>query len=61
LSFRVPLPGLGSEIHIQARVLWTRPYGSAGCEFGSIAPGDLQVLHAWLASRYRFKKPLIPV
>jgi Tfp pilus assembly protein PilZ len=61
LSFLVPLPGLGSEIHVQARVLWTRPYGAAGCEFGSIAPGDLQVLHAWLESRYRFKKPLIPV
>jgi hypothetical protein len=61
LSFRVTLPGLKSEIHIHARVLWTRPYGAAGCEFGSIAAGDLQVLHAWLESRYRFKKPLIPV
>jgi hypothetical protein len=61
LSFRVPLSGLKSEIHIQARVLWTRPYGAVGCEFGSIAPGDLQVLRAWLESRYRFKKPLIPV
>jgi hypothetical protein len=61
LSFRVPLPGLRSEIHIQARVLWTRPYGAAGCGFGSIAPGDLQLLHAWLESRYRFRKPLIPV
>jgi hypothetical protein len=61
LSFRVPLPGLGSEIHIHARVLWTRPYGAAGCEFDSLAPGDLQVLHAWLESRYRFKKPLIQV
>ena len=61
LSFRVPLPGLRSEIHIQARVLWTRQYGAAGCEFVRIPPGDLLVLHAWLESRYRFKKPLIPV
>jgi PilZ domain-containing protein len=61
LSFRVPLPGLRSEIYIQARVLWTRQYGAAGCEFVRIPPGDLQVLHAWLESRYRFKKPLIPV
>ncbi|MGD0506174.1 MAG: PilZ domain-containing protein [Terriglobales bacterium] len=61
LSFRVPLTGLRSEIYIQARVLWTRPYGAAGCEFVRIPPGDLQILHAWLESKYRFKKPLIPV
>jgi hypothetical protein len=61
LSFCVRLPGLKSEISIQARVLWTRQYGAAGCEFVRVPPGDLQVLHAWLESRYRFKKPLIPV
>jgi hypothetical protein len=61
VSFRVQLPGLGSAIHIQARVLWTRQYGAAGCEFVRIFPGDLLVLHAWLESKYRFKKPLIPV
>jgi hypothetical protein len=61
VSFRVQLPGLGSPIHIQARVLWTRQYGAAGCEFVRISPGDLLVLHAWLESKYRFKKPLIPV
>jgi hypothetical protein len=61
VSFRVPLPGLGSPIHIQARVLWTRKYGAVGCEFVCISPGDLLVLRAWLESKYRFKKPLIPV
>jgi PilZ domain len=61
VSFRVPLPGLGSPIHIRARVLWTRKYGIFGCEFLRISPGDLLVLHAWLESKYRFKKPLIPV
>lgn len=61
VSFRVPLPGLGSPIHIQARLLWTRKYGAAGCEFVRISPGDLLVLHAWLESKYRFKKPLIPI
>ena len=61
VSFRVPLPGLGSPIHIQACVLWTREYGAAGCEFVRIFPGDLLVLHAWLESKYRFKKPSIPV
>jgi hypothetical protein len=61
VSFQVPLPGLGSPIHIQARVLWTRQYGAVGCQFVRISLGDLQVLQAWLESRYRFKKPLIPV
>ena len=61
VSFQVTLPGLGGAIHIQARVLWTREYGAVGCEFVHIPPADLQVLHAWLESRYRFKKPLFPV
>lgn len=61
VSFRVPLPGLGSPIHIQARVLWTRTYGIVGCEFVHISQVDLMVLLAWLESKYRFKKPLIPV
>lgn len=61
LSFRMPLVGLGNEIQIQARVLWTRDYGAAGCEFVHVSPFDLQLLHAWLDSRYRIKKPLIPV
>lgn len=61
VSFFVPLPGLGSAIHIRARVLWTRKYGAVGCEFVRMAPGDRLILHAWLESRYRFKKPSIPV
>ena len=59
LSFRVPLPGLKGEIHIQARLLWTRAYGVAGCQFVRVPPGDLQVLYGWLKSRYRFKKPTV--
>jgi hypothetical protein len=58
LSFRVQLPGLGSEIDIQARVLWTQPSGAAGCEFVLIPPDHLKVLHLWLESNYRFKKAL---
>jgi glutaredoxin len=61
LSFRMPLPGLKTEIHVQARILWTRGYGAAGCEFVRISPFDLQLLRGWLSSRYRIKKPLIPV
>jgi hypothetical protein len=61
LSFRLPLPGLRSELTIQARVLWTRDYGAAGCEFVHVAPFDRQLLNAWLQSRYRIKKPMIPI
>jgi glutaredoxin len=61
LSFRLPLAGLRTQVKIEARVLWTRQYGVAGCEFVSIAPDDLRVMRAWLESRYRFKKPSIPV
>jgi len=53
------LPELENEISIQARVLWTRPYGAAGCEFVQVPPFDMHLLHAWLESRYRIKKPLI--
>lgn len=61
LSFRMRLPELANEISIHARVLWTRPYGAAGCEFVRIPQFDVHLLHAWLESRYRIKKPLIPV
>lgn len=61
LSFRVPLIGSGTPIRVQARVLWTRQYGAVGCEFVRISSDDLLVLHAWLESKYRFKKPLVPV
>lgn len=61
LSFRMRLPDLKNEISVQARVLWTRPYGAAGCEFVHVPGFDLQLLHAWLESRYRIKKPLIPI
>jgi hypothetical protein len=59
LFFRVPLPGVKCEINVQARVLWTREYGVAGCQFVRVPPRDLQVLYGWLESRYRFKKPLV--
>jgi PilZ domain len=61
LRFRLRLPDLTNEIQIQARVLWVRPYGAAGCEFVHLPPVDLQLLHAWLESKYRIKKPLILV
>ena len=59
LSFRLRLPGVSEDISIRARVLWTRPYGAAGCEFQSIRPFDLHILHGWLKARCQVKKPLI--
>jgi hypothetical protein len=58
LSFRVSLPGAQRTILIHARVLWTREYGRAGCEFVSIPPVDLMILHDWLKAKSRVKKPL---
>jgi hypothetical protein len=61
LALRLPLPGVEREIYIEARVLWTRRYGTAGCEFVRIPPVDLSILDDWLKSRFRVKKPLIQV
>jgi hypothetical protein len=59
LAFRLLLPGANREIYIQARVLWTRQDGAAGCEFVRIPPVDLSILHDWLKAKARVKKPLI--
>jgi hypothetical protein len=61
LSFRLLLVGATREIYIQARVLWTKEYGRAGCEFARIPPVDLTILHDWLKSKIQIKKPLIAV
>jgi hypothetical protein len=60
LGLRLLLPGAKREIYIQARVLWTRQDGAAGCEFVRIPPVDLSILQDWLKSRGRVRKPLIP-
>jgi Tfp pilus assembly protein PilZ len=61
VTFPLPLPGLKNEIQIEARVLWTRSSGVAGCEFVHIPATNRQILRAWLESKYRIKRPLIPV
>jgi hypothetical protein len=61
LSFRLLLPGANRDIYIQARVLWTREYGTAGCEFLRIPPVDADILHDWLKRKSPIKKPLIEV
>jgi PilZ domain len=58
LSFRMTLPGLQKEIFLTARVLWTREYGRAGCEFVRIPPVDFVTLHDWLRAKTRVKKPV---
>lgn len=58
LSFRVSLPGTPREILLHVRILWTRDYGRAGCEFVRIPPVDLIILHDWLKAKSRVKKPL---
>jgi hypothetical protein len=61
LSFHLLLPGSPRVIFIQLRVLWTRDFGRAGCEFLRIPPVDLTILSDWLRAKVGVKKPLIPV
>jgi hypothetical protein len=58
LSFRLSLPGAQREILVNVRVLWSREYARAGCEFVRIPPVDLMILHEWLKSKSRVKKPI---
>lgn len=57
LSFALVLPGTMQTISIQARILWTRQYGAAGCEFVRILSKDAEILREWLMSRCRIKDP----
>jgi CheY-like chemotaxis protein len=61
LSFYLQLPGTSRAIYIQARVQWTREYGVVGCEFLRIPPVDLNILHDWLVSKNRVKKPALEI
>ena len=61
LSFALRLHRATLPIHIQARVIWTREYGMAGCDYLSIAPVDREILRDWLKAKMQVKKPLISV
>jgi hypothetical protein len=61
LSIRLLLPGMKRDVYMQVRVLWTREYGAAGCEFLRIPPVDSDILHHWLKCKSQIKKPLIAV
>jgi len=55
------LPGAPRNVLAHVRVVWTRDFGRAGCEFVRIPPVDLMVLHDWLKSRTVVKQPRIAV
>ena len=59
LSFALRLHRATLPIHIQARVIWTREYGIAGCDFLNIPPVDREILRDWLKAKMQVKKPLI--
>ena len=61
LSFLLLLSDANRPIQIKARVVWTREYGTAGCEFLGIEPVDLDILCDWLKAKTQVKKPLISV
>jgi PilZ domain len=56
LAFHLLLPGATRSIYIQARVLWTREFGTTGCEFVRIPPVDTDTLTDWLMERLRVKR-----
>jgi hypothetical protein len=61
LSFALKLAGTARPINLQVRVVWTREYGMAGCEFLNIPPVDRDILREWLKAKLYVKKPIISV
>jgi hypothetical protein len=61
LTFALQLPQTPRAIHIHARIIWTREYGAAGCDFLDIPPTDRAMLRDWLKAKTLVKKPLISV
>ena len=61
LTFDLSLPTARKSIHVEARVLWTREHGVAGCEFLRIPPVDLDILRGWLFDKCQIKKPATPL
>lgn len=61
LPIQLRLPGAQREVFVQVRVVWTRDFGRAGCEFVRIPPVDLMILHDWLKSKSAVKQPRITI
>jgi hypothetical protein len=61
LPIQLRLSGAPREVRVQVRVVWTRDFGRAGCEFVRIPPVDLMILHDWLKSKSVVKQPRIAI
>ena len=61
LSLALHLSETRQPIHIQARIIWTREYGTAGCDFLNLPPVDRDILRDWVKAKTQVKKPLISV
>ncbi len=61
LPIHLRLAGAQRDVLVQVRVVWTRDFGRAGCEFVRIPPIDLMILHDWLKSRTQVKQPRIAI
>jgi PilZ domain len=61
VCFASRLPKTPLPIPVRARVVWTRNYGAAGCDFLNIPPVDRDILREWLKAKTQVKKPLISV
>ncbi len=61
LLLKFPLRDAPMPLHIRARVVWTRGYGTAGCEIIDMPPDERVVFRDWIKARTQVKKPLIPV
>lgn len=59
LSLRVSLRDAPMPLHLSVRVVWTREYGTAGCEIVDMPPIDRAIFRDWLKARTQVKKPLI--
>jgi len=57
LMLDLQLPNVSRALRIQARVLWVRQHGVAGCEFIRVNSDDLEVLQAWFKNRSHVAKP----
>jgi len=57
LTFPLSLPGVSKGIRVEARILWTRAHGVAGCKFLRMSPEDIETLQYWLAAKDQIKKP----
>ena len=59
LSLKLHLPQASTPVHIRARILWTRDYGTAGGYLITMPPVDRNALRSWLNTKTQVKKTRI--